>query len=228
MAYALRFLRNSPLFMFYCSTTLTLLANISPALFAGLDEYSLFNITDQVSNSCILLGLQPADSTALVTVLRQLSHAFKGEKRVNIGVLKREDLSMISWKSSKTRDLAEKNDLAFFRRKKIDRTCLMKPQWKNPPTAERYLGSRTTEELIEFLNTNCATYRLLDGGLSPAGLSREKILQNLYRVPKSLDTSSNTGPINVADKCERIRIPSKQKFFEEYFFRSKPVVITGK
>lgn len=228
MAYALKVLRNSPLFIFCFSTALTLLASISPALSEGLDEYSLFNITDQVSNSCILLGLQPADSAALVTVLLQLSHAFKGEKLVNIGVLKEEYLSVISWKSNKTLDLAEKNDLAFYRRKKIDRTCLMKPQWKNPPTAERYLGPRTTEKLVEFLNTNCATYRLLDGGLSVAGLRREKILRNLYRVPNSLDTNSMNGPINIADKCERISMPSKQKFIEEYYFRSKPVVITGK
>lgn len=228
MAYALRVFKNSPLFIFCFSTAFTLLASISPALSEGLDEYSLFNITDQVSNSCILLGLQPADSAALVTILRQLSHAFKGEKLVNIGVLKEEYLSMISWKSGKTLDLAEKNDLAFYRRKKIDRTCLMKPQWKNPPTAERYLGPRTTEKLVEFLNTNCATYRLLDGGLSVAGLRREKILRNLYRVPNSLDTSSINGPINIADKCERISMPSKEKFIEEYYFRSKPVVITGK
>lgn len=219
MAYVLRVLR---------STLLTLLTSIRPALSEGLDEYSLLNITDQVSNSCILLGLQPADSAALVTILRQLSHTFKGEKLVNIGVLKEEYLSMISWKSGKTLDLAEKNDLAFYRRKKIDRTCLMKPQWKNPPTAERYLGPRTTEKLVEFLNTNCATYRLLDGGLSVAGLRREKILRNLYRVPNSLDTNSINGPINIADKCERISMPSKEKFIEEYYFRSKPVVITGK
>ncbi|XP_029195651.2 bifunctional peptidase and (3S)-lysyl hydroxylase JMJD7-like [Acropora millepora] len=227
MAYVLRVLRNSPLFIFCFSTVLTLLTSIRPALSEGLDEYSLLNITDQVSNSCILLGLQPADSAALVTILRQLSHAFKGEKLVNIGVLKEEYLSMISWKSGNTLDLAEKNDLAFYRRKKIDRTCLMKPQWKNPPTAERYLGLRTTEKLVEFLNTNCASYRLLDGGLSVAGLRREKILRNLYRVPNSLDTNSINGPINIADKCERISMPSKEKFIEEYYFRSKPVVITG-
>ncbi|XP_068707148.1 bifunctional peptidase and (3S)-lysyl hydroxylase JMJD7-like [Montipora foliosa] len=215
------------LFMLHVFSVFTLFAGMNLASFEGLDEYSFSDISTKVNHCCILVALLPAEDSSLVTVLLELSQAFEDEKRVKVGVLQRTDLKLVVWKNNTTRDLREDTDLAFYHRKKVDRTCLLRPSWEKPPIAERYVGPRTTEELLKFLNSNCATFRQLDGSLSPAGIKREKILQNLYRVPNSLDTSYDSGPVNIATTCERIRLPSKDKFFQEYYLRSKPVVITG-
>ena len=216
------------LFMLHVFSVFTLFAGMNPASLEGLHEYSFSDISTKVNHCCILVALLPAEDSSLVTVLLELSQAFEDEKRVKVGVLQRTDLKLVVWKNNATRDLREDTGLAFYHRKKVDRTCLLRPSWEKPPAAERYIGPRTTEELLKFLNSNCATFRQLDGSLSPAGIKREKILQNLYRVPNSLDTRYDSGPVNIATTCERIRLPSKDKFFREYYLRSKPVVITGK
>ena len=195
------------------------------------NEFSFSNITKEVNDRCILVTLRLAKNSGLFSILRRLSHAFKNETRVGIGVLKQSDLSSISWQNSQARDPTEPGeDLAFFPRKAADRTCLLKPSWEKPPKAQHYSGSRTVEELLAFLNSKCETFRQVDGSLSPGGLAREAILGNLYRVPNSLEPSQDSryGPVNIASTCERIPLPSKEKFFHEYFFRSKPVVITGR
>ena len=223
---------RKPLFILNVFVGIILFAEMNLAEFEALDEFSLSNITTQVNDRCILVAVHPAKlKSGLGSILRKLSQAFKYETRVSIGVLKQTDVSLISWQNSKSRDLIEQGDLAFFPRKMTDRTCLLKPSWeKPPPSAQPYPGSKTAEELLIFLNTKCETFRQLDGSLSPAGIAREKILENLYRVPNSLEPSkdSNYGPVNVASTCERIPLPSKEEFFHKYFFRSKPVVITGR
>lgn len=218
------------LFIMNVFFSITLLADTSLPRLEALGEYSLSNITEEVNDRCILVALHPAKDSVLVSILRELSNAFKKETRVSIGVLKQIDASLISWQNSKNRDLIEGSDLAFFPRKRVDRTCLLKPNGQKPPTAQQYVGSRTAEELLAFLNKKCETFRQLDGSLSPAGLAKENILENIYRVPNKVDPTQdpNFGFINIASSCERIPMPSKEKFFHEYFFRSKPVVITGK
>ena len=197
-----------------------------------LEEYSLSDVTRTVNERCILLALRPSkDDDNLVSILRKLSRAFKNENRAKIGVLKQTDVSLISWEQLKGQDMVEQDDLAFFPRKMEDRSCLLKPSWQKPPKAQPYLGPRTVQELLAFMNKKCQTFRQLDGSLSPAGFAKEKILENLFRVPSSQDPSqlgSNSGPINIASECERIPMPSKEQFFQEYFLRSKPVVITGR
>ena len=220
-----------PLFILNVFLGIILFAEMNLAEFEGLDEYSLSNITTQVNDRCVLVAVHPTKlNSGLGSILRKLSQAFMYESRVSIGVLKQTDVSLISWQNSKSLDLIERGDLAFFPRKMTDRTCLLRPSWKKPPTAQSCPGSKTAEELLAFLNTKCETFRQLDGRLSPGGIAREKILENLYRVPHSLDPrkDSNSGPVNVASTCERIPLPSKEEFFHEYFFRSKPVVITGR
>ena len=218
-----------PLFILNVFWGIILFAELNLAEFEGLDEYALSNITTQVNDRCILVAVHPAKlNSDLGSILRKLSQAFKFESRVSIGVLKQTDVSLISWQNSKSPDLIERGDLAFFPRKMTDRTCLLKPSWEKPPTAQSYPGSKTAEELLTFLNTKCETFRQLDGSLSPGGIAREKILDDLYHVPHSLDPRKDSGPVNIASTCERIPLPSKEKFFHEYFFRSKPVVITGR
>ena len=197
-----------------------------------LEEYSLSDVTRTVNERCILLALRPSKGDDnLVSILRKLSRAFKNENRAKVGVLKQIDVNLISWEQLKGQDMVEQDDLAFFPRKMEDRSCLLKPSWEKPPKAQPYLGPRTVQELLAFMNKKCQTFRQLDGSLSPTGFAKEKILENLYRVPSSQDPSqlgSNSGPINIASECERIPMPSKQQFFQEYFLRSKPVVITGR
>ena len=196
-----------------------------------LEEYSLSDVTRTVNERCILLALRPKDDDNLVSILQKLSRAFKNDNRAKVGVLKQTDVSLIIWGKFKSQDIVGQDDLAFFPRKMEDRSCLLKPSWEKPPKAQPYLGSRTVQELLAFMNKKCQTFRQLDGSLSPAGFAKEKILENLYRVPNSQDPSqvgSNSGPIDIASECERIPMPSKEKFFQEYFLRSKPVVITGR
>ena len=227
MAAATRLLRPSRFTLFYLLHIL-LFAGMNIAEFEALDEYSLTNIAASVRNACVLAALQP--TYELTSILHRLSQAFKNESRVRVGVLKQSDVSSISWVNGGSRDMADQGDLAFFQRKLMDRTCLIQPTWQKPPKAERYYGSRTLQELLAFINAKCGTFRQLDGSLSSAGLARKRILDNLYRVPNSVGPSlaSYSGPVNIGSTCERISLPSKEKFFHEYFFRSKPVVITGK
>ena len=205
-----------------------LFAGMNIAEFEVLDEYSLTNITGSVRNACVLVAVRP--TSELTSILHRLSQAFKNESRASIGILKQSDVSLISWENSRSRDMADQGDLAFFPRKLVDRTCLIQPRRQKPPKAERHYGSRTLQELLAFINTKCGTFRQSDGSLSSAGLVRKRILDNLYRVPDSDGPShaSYSGPVNVGSACERIPMPSKENFFHEYFFRSKPVVITGK
>lgn len=224
-----RTLRTLRFKLFYLLHIL-LFAGTNIAEFEVLDEYSLTNITASVKNGCVLVGLQPTCDAELTSILHKLSEAFKNESRASIGVLKQSDVSSISWVNSRSLDMVDQGDLAFFPRKIVDRTCLIQPSWKKPPKAEQYHGSRTLQELRAFINAKCGTFRQLDGSLSSAGLARKSILDNLYRVPNSDGPShdSYSGPVNIGSTCERIPLPSKEKFFHEYFFRSKPVVITGK
>lgn len=207
-----------------------LFTGMNIAEFEVLDEYSLTNITGSVRNACVLVALHP--TSELTSILHRLSQAFKNESRASIGVLKQSDVSSITWENSRSGDMVDQVDLAFFPRKLVDRTCLIQPRRQKPSKAERYYGSRTLQELLTFINTKCGTFRQLDGSLSSAGLVRKRILDNLFRVPNSDGPShasySNSGSVNIGSTCERIPLPSKEKFFHEYFFRSKPVVITGK
>ena len=84
--------------------------------------------------------------------------------------------------------------------------------------AQHVPGGRTTLELLSFLNSKCETFRELDGRLSAAGETRERILQNLYYVPKSLDVDRTSTPVNVGATCERIPLPSKKNFLTITFF----------
>ena len=198
--------------------------------FKVLDEYSLSNITTAVKNGCVLVALQPTCSAELTSNLHKLAEAFKNETRARIGVLKLSDVRSISWENSRNRDLDDHDDLAFFPRKIADRTCLIQPTWEKPLKAHQYNGPRTLQKLLEFINTKCGTFRQLDGSLSHVGLARKRILDNLYRVPNNEGPGhdSYSEPVNIGSSCERIPLPSKETFFNEYFYRAKPVVITGK
>ena len=119
-----------PLFILNVFVGVIFFAEMNLTEFEALDEYTLSNITTQVNDRCILVAVHPAKlKSGLGSILRKLSHAFKYETRVSIGVLKQTDVSLISWQNSKSRDLIERGDLAFFPQKMTDRTCLLKPEY---------------------------------------------------------------------------------------------------
>ena len=192
---------------------------------ANVHEFTLWDIAKRVDESCVLVIFSPA-SNELSDVLKSLLKAFASEPRVSLGFLRESETysELLRWKGGqKTALVAE--DLAFYPRKVSDRTCLIRPE--QTLKAERYQGARTFEALLEFLNSRCGTFRELDGALSHVGRERKRIVENLYSVPNNSNSARGEGPINLGSSCERIPMPTKEEFFHEYLFRSKPVIITG-
>lgn len=125
------------------------------------------------------------------------------------------------------------------------------------PEALAYGGLTTTEAFVEFVNSACHTFRRIDGGLTIEGLHRESILEQLFHVQElkgsvtisdifhksatlkqcekgdlvpcqsELAAESNVKPYQNIPECERIPMPSKDRFFNDFLARSKPVIITG-
>lgn len=75
----------------------------------------------------------------------------------------------------------KQHDIAFFPRKKKDRSCLIKPL-KVRPRAESYGWGFDAESMLHFINSKCDTYKTLEGKRSLAGLFRDEILANLFHV----------------------------------------------
>ena len=220
----------APLFdnLFLCVLYVFLLfipfANMNQTSSENLVEYSHSDIATAVKEGCVLVALNQTTSEMLTT-LKRLSRAFVNESRVYVGVLKHSEV--ITW-DYRSANFFDEEDLAFFPQRKLDRSCLLRPRsWDNEHVkAEQFHGLRTVENLLSFLNAKCQTFRELDGSLSSGGKTRDRILQNLYHVPNTLNAAS-TGPVNVATACDRIPPPTREQFFYDYFWRSKPVIITG-
>lgn len=91
----------------------------------------------------------------------------------------------LKWKESQGHTGKKKfniqHDIAFFPRKKKDRSCLVKPL-KVRPRAESYGWGFDVESMLQFINSKCNTYKTLEGKRSHAGLFRDEILANLFHV----------------------------------------------
>ncbi|XP_064602940.1 bifunctional peptidase and (3S)-lysyl hydroxylase Jmjd7-like [Liolophura sinensis] len=66
----------------------------------------------------------------------------------------------------------------------VDRTCLLTPPtiWSHPTAQKVRSHGKRTEAWVDFINEACHVYRTADGDLSPAGIHRHYILQNLFFV----------------------------------------------
>lgn len=190
-----------------------------------LVSIELSDLPDILLKSCALVGIPPYSSQPqLGSVLLELSEIFQDESTVFIGqflhlsapanttdsVLS-DHRSKISWKiPSKEND---KTCLVFYEREPKDRTCLL-----NPPRttfyAVPYTGQINVEILVQYINEKCSVFRTSLGTLTHEGLFHQHLLSNLYR------------PKNPVEECIEIQsMPTRMEFFQEYLFRSKPVVI---
>ena len=207
-----------------------------------LHRISLSSLGGVLEYSCALLAIPPCGDS-LQTLLAELTDIFKDDPNVFIGLLVPQTLEEnftansqgatsttnkyintsfideIAWKSIYLQQVAEMRErvdpgpkLAFYQREPKDRTCLMMPP-KTKFQAEPYSGRLIVEMLVQFLNEKCGAFRTPQGTLTAAGLFHDHIMKHLY-VPKEM-----------SEDCKRIKMPQTANFFQEYFFRSRPVVI---
>ena len=207
-----------------------------------LHQISLSSLGGVLEHSCALLAIPPC-SDNLRTLLSKLAIIFKDDPNIFIGLLVAQNLDNytiadtrsstsqpsnkftntsvideIAWKSTylKQVDQMKANmdppKLAFYQREPKDRTCLLMPP-KTKFQAEPYSGRLIVEMLVQFLNERCGAFQTPTGTLTAAGLFHEHIMKHLY-VPKEM-----------SEDCRRIKVPQSTDFFQEYFFRSRPVVI---
>lgn len=185
----------------------------TPPLGVPLPTIHLSNLSSILESQCALLCAPPCGSLTL-SVLIQVKQVFLEDSDVFIGLLSNSThaLGDITWKTHSWRD-NEVEKLVFYKKTVVDRTCLLSPPRRNFK-AVPYIGYVTPELLVQFLNEKCGTYRTSTGGLNAAGLFHSYILDNLYRLEDA----------NV--ECPRMyRIPEQEMFFQQFLFRSRPVII---
>ena len=205
-----------------------------------LHQISLPDLGGVLEHSCALLAIPPY-SDSLQTLLAELAVIFKdADPNVFIGLLVPQTLENftansgestpnkftsnsfvdeIAWKSNFLQQVDQMKaqvdagpKLAFYQREPRDRTCLTMPP-KTKFQAEPYSGRMIVEMLVQFLNEKCGAFRTPKGTLTAAGLFHDHIMNHLY-IPKEM-----------SEGCKRIKMPQTADFFQEYFFRSRPVVI---
>ena len=181
----------------------------------GLVNVPLADVEQHVYDKCILLAIPPV-ATDTQSILLELNRVFRDDSSsVLLGLLAPRNISDatngVRWKRTGSR--ADTQPLfAFYAREKRDRSCLLLPP-RSDFLAEPYQGMVVLETLVQFLNEKCGTFRTTDGGLTEEGLLHQHIMHNLF---------SPTLPV---EQCQRVKAaPSKREFFQEYAFRSKPIV----
>ena len=208
----------------------------------ALHEISLSSLGSVLEDSCALVAIPPCGES-LRSILAELSTIFKDDQNIFIGIFRNattatdelptvDDVSTsqvisgssfldeIAWKSaySKQVDQMKANSdipkLAFYSREPRDRTCLLMPQ-KTKFQAEPYSGRVIVETLVQFLNERCGAFRTAKGKLTSAGMFHEHIMKNLYT------------PSKMIEECKRINMTQTAYFFQEFIFRSRPVVIAN-
>ena len=202
-----------------------------------LHQISLPDLGGVLEHSCALVAIPPCSADSLQTLFAELAVIFKDDPNVllvpqtlenstaNSGESTANKLTSnsfvdeIAWKSNFLQQVDQMKaqvdpgpKLAFYQREPKDRTCLTMPP-KTRFQAEPYSGRMIVEMLVQFLNEKCGAFRTPKGTLTAAGLFHDHIMKHLY-VPKEMSES-----------CKRIKMPQTSNFFQEYFFRSRPVVI---
>ena len=138
------------------------------------------DILSVIENACLFVGTQPVNSERR-DVLDELSRVYNEEEGVQVGILDITNFkwptgTALRWKNSELFQNVSGNDanFAFFRRKEIDRTCLLKPSHVVYPFAESYGGPETLPAIVPFINSVCGTFRNIDGEISTAGEERNR------------------------------------------------------
>lgn len=170
-----------------------------------------------LTKSCALLCISPCNPDTS-TILGQVSQIFEEDSHVFIGKLittgysKREET--VFWKSSYAQMATKNQELAFYELEPMDRSCLLSPP-KTIFKAEPYLGPVMVSLLVQFVNEKCTAYRTAHGNLNPAGLFHSYIMTNLYHSEEMIE------------ECPIIDVPDQKTFFQNFLFRSRPVIIKG-
>ncbi len=171
-----------------------------------LPTATLNNLSTILPGSCALLCLSPcSDST--VTVLVQLNEIFHQDSNVYVGLTAKGSAN-ITWKKAEP----STSELAFYSAHPKDRTCLLSPP-KSTFKAEPYNGPVSIGILVQFLNERCDGHRTVHGTLDNAGIFHDHVMSHLY-MPEELNNN-----------CARIPVPDQPTFFQQYLFRSRPVII---
>ena len=172
------------------------------------------DIFDLVNRHCVVV-LFSSEDQRYDDVYLQLETAFHKERDVTLRRVgyapdqfywnRNEPLQWMS----KPVEIITKSRIGVFKKKKTDRTCLMLPTngKATKPKAEAYTGPVNAKSILEFINEKCETYRSLSGELSPEGLHRENLLENLFYVSSisniTMQLWANCSKENGGDTCWR-------------------------
>ena len=171
---------------------------------------SLGNLSDILPTSCALLCISPCKPETLF-ILKEVNQIFEQDYNVFIGQLFNSKIEeTLIWRSRTT----EKQELAFYELSPKDRNCLLSPP-KTRFGADPYHGLVMTSLLVQFVNEKCTVFRTLQGSMNEAGMFHSHIMANMYNSDK------------MVGECMRIDVPDQKTFFQNFLFRSRPVIIEG-
>ena len=181
-------------------------------LASRLHHVKLSDLGGILQNSCALLGVAQHNDVTIQSLLSELCRVFHDDARVFIGQLASSNSSEISWRSFHEDTSMNSTELVFYSREPMERSCLLIPQ-KMVFLAEPYRGRMILDTIVQFLNEKCGTFRTKSGSLTAPGLFHQHIMDNLYKPEK---------PVG---ECQRITMPLRHTFIQDYLLRSRPVVI---
>lgn len=181
----------------------------------GLPCVHVNEVVNHVYDRCLLLAFPPLTAEK-ESVLIDLTRVFQNDSNVLLGLLATntsDESYNIKWEPTVSKSSTNNPPFVFYAHEKRDRSCLLLPTRTDFP-AEPYQGMVVLETLVQFLNEKCGTFRTPTGGFTEEGLLHQHIMQNIY----SPDTS--------VEQCQRLKyLPQKHEFFQDYLFRSKPLII---
>ena len=175
---------------FTCFTVLLFISSVE----TGKERiFTPSEVNDIVEISCFI-GFNSLSTDPISEFIEPIGEAYKDDASVTVGMI---DLANFVWKPGRPLQFADakhndlEKDLVIFPKRKIDRTCLMSNLGKAHPKAEVYIGVPDLKIVIEFINSQCNTYKNAQGGMSMEGLHREEILRSLYHVSEHSDIKSS-------------------------------------
>lgn len=178
-----------------------------------LPTIHLSDLSSILESQCALLCVPPC-SHLVHSALNKVKQVFLEDSDVFIGLLSNSTSasSDINWKTPTWKE-NEADNVVFYDKTVLDRTCLLSPPRTNFK-ASPYTGQVIPELVVQFLNEKCGTHRTVTGGLNAAGLFHSYIMDNLYRLEE----------MNM--ECPRLsHLPDQETFFQQFLFRSKPVIL---
>ncbi|ESO97617.1 hypothetical protein LOTGIDRAFT_152707 [Lottia gigantea] len=199
------------------------------------------------NNKCLLLNPINRGKEIVEMLIELESNVFREQDQLFIGTINVDGFLY----PDKSQPNLPNTELFIFQKIIKDRSCLMKVPIPKP-TIVPFTGMVNKENIIDFVNQYCFTYKSKNGALSIEGLHREEILKSLFHVSnisnKNIrnifmheDSSTCTSdsfenclqePQNIYHKsnipqCERVNAENTKDFFNKYLKMSKPVIIEG-